>query len=184
MFFFSGQGICLGLSTLFSTLMTWQQKIKTITLLTLPEWWIRLIIIIIYYYYYYYYHYYYCYHHHSLLCTVNVDPRILVSYSMCSLCQVNDLRQKAPFAECIMVVLAVPKSADFCKVGTCNLIPSLSGWWYMYHCHVHHQHHHHQSVWPNQQEIWTRWWNTIFFSFLHQQAVKVSSMNCLKHTIE
>lgn len=128
-FFFSfWQFVSLGLSALFSTLMTWQPKIITITLLTLPEWWIRLIIIIIYYYYYYHYHYYCCYHHHSSLCTVNVDPRILVSYSMRSLCQVNDLRQKTPFAEYIMIVLAARKSADFCKVGTCSLIPSLSRW--------------------------------------------------------
>ena len=128
-FFFWFWGFCLGLSALFGTLMTWQPKIKTITLLTLPEWWIRLIIIIIYYYYYYYYHYYYCYHHHSLLCTVNVDPRIRVSYSMCSLCQINDFRQKASFAELyIMIVLAVPESADFCKDETCSLIPSLSRW--------------------------------------------------------
>ena len=47
---------------------------------------------------------------------------------MRSLCQVNDLRQKTPFAEYIMIVLAARKSADFCKVGTCSLIPSLSRW--------------------------------------------------------
>ena len=104
---------------------------------------------------------------------------------MCSLCQVNDLRQKAPFAEYIMIILAVPKSADSYKIGTCSLIPSLSRWCDT--CII---------IMYITNTIIIKVFGQIskkfepgdamqkFFSFLHKQAVKVSSMNYSKHTIE
>ena len=89
------------------------QNQEPITLSTLPEWWIRLTIIIIYYYYYYYCHYYCC-HHHPSLCTVNVDPRTIVSKSyMYVLFMSSQGPQTESSFRSTHHVLAVPKKSWF-----------------------------------------------------------------------